>query len=90
MANTQELDWKEQAKAGVYFHLDSIRLMDSCGVSELHEGINELTWDNAASIVAKMRRLEKSVSPYLLKRFRSYYMQIAFAFGPEFVQENIR
>ncbi len=75
---------------GVYFHQDGINIMDACGFSELHAGVNELTETQAIEIVLKMRRLEPSVPSALTKRFRSYYMQIALAFGPEFVDKYTR
>ena len=80
---------KEEMSANVWIDSFDAKLADQHACS-LTAGNNRLTWEQASSLVAKMRKMEASVYPSNQKRFRAIYRQIASAFGPEGMNEFLR
>lgn len=80
---------KEQMTARMWIDEKDSRL-SSQYACDIPAGWFFLTWEQAGELIAKMRRMELSVYPANLKRFRSIYRQIAASFGPEGFEEFLK
>lgn len=79
---------KEELTATVIICNADAELVDKWGFrDDLHEGRNDLSWEQAGLLVDRMRGRLMSVRKYEYKRFRSVMMQVVMAFGPDFEKE---
>lgn len=78
----------EEMKALKFFEKKDAAILDQFGIAKVSPGFTELTYEQAADIVERMKRAAPGVPKYLVPKFRSCMNSIRFAFGPEFCDKH--
>ena len=78
----------EEMKAMKFFEKKDVAILDQFGIAKVSTGFTELTYEQAADMVERMKRAAPGVPKYLAPKFRSCMNSIRFAFGPEFCDRH--
>lgn len=78
----------EEMSATVHFDNRVVGMLFQYGVGEFEPGAHRLTYQSAAALVEKMKRLAVNVPKHLQPRYRACMNGIRNAFGPEFWERH--
>lgn len=78
----------EEMTARVFLESKDVSILDQTGVSVFPPGDLELTYQAAAALIEKMKRLQVGVPKRLQPRYRAVMGSIRNAFGPEFLERH--
>ena len=78
----------EEMTARVFLESKDVSVLDQTGVAVFAQGDLPLTYQAAADLVEKMKRLQGGVPNRLLPRYKAMMGSIRNAFGPEFLERH--